>query len=75
MSENIEYRISYLTGSVSFERAAPGFVRLVTRDDAGNVISDVTNHYVCLGYDGGACVFCGEPLESRQSEAAVKGRT
>ena len=55
------YKVSCRYGSVEFAPAPPGYSRLVTRDESGVVVKDVSSHLVCLGFDG-VCHFCGKKM-------------
>lgn len=53
-------KITYIGGRVEFPRAPLGYSRCVTYDEAGNVVSDETKHYVCIDMgETGRCMCCG----------------
>lgn len=58
------YKCNVKYGSKEFVTARPGYSRLVTKDENGNITSDVESHLVCmkLGFDGQHCIYCGKFL-------------
>lgn len=64
MSE-LKYKVTYLTGSVEFAPAPPGFTRTIEKDGDGKITSDKINHYVHLiDQESGRCIYCNEQVHA-----------
>jgi len=68
MTAQPTYKVTWIGGYSKFMPAPPGYSRIVTYDEAGMAIEDVTSHYVCLIGESGRCMFCGK----RHNEPKVK---
>lgn len=55
------YVITYRTGYAKMDEPRPGFIRSREYDDVGNLLSETTNHYVCLGDTH--CFYCGKEMK------------